>query len=261
MIPSAGTVVRAGTALPGLAGAVILVTGGSRGIGLALCRALAEQGAHPVPVARNREALDTALDGIRERDPGATGVSADVRDGAAMERAVEEVLDRHGRLDGLVNNAGIARDALLLRMSDEAWGEVMDTNLRGVFAATRAAVRPMIKARRGRIVNVTSVVGLTGNAGQANYAAAKAGIIGFTKSIAREVASRGITVNAIAPGFVETDMTASIPSAERERLLERIPLGRYGTGADVAGAALFLLSDAAAYVTGAVLRVDGGLAM
>jgi 3-oxoacyl-[acyl-carrier protein] reductase len=178
-----------------------------------------------------------------------------------VEAALKRVLDAHGRIDGLVNNAGVTRDNLVLRMKDEDWQAVLSTNLTGVFLCTQAALRPMIKQRSGRIVNITSVVGLIGNAGQANYAASKAGVVGFTKSVAREVASRGITVNAVAPGFVETDMTAAMTDKAREAVLAAIPMGRVGRPEDIAGAVAFLVSDAAGYLTGQVLGVDGGFRM
>jgi 3-oxoacyl-[acyl-carrier protein] reductase len=242
-------------------GKVVLVTGASRGIGRAIAEALASAGATVVLGARDETKLAEAVDAIVTAGGSASAVPLDVCRRESVDTAMAAVLERHGRLDGLVNNAGITRDNLLLRMKAEEWEAVLSTNLTGVYHCTQAALRPMLKQRSGRIVNVTSVVGITGNAGQANYAASKAGVIGFTKSVAREVASRTITVNAIAPGFIDTEMTAAMTDKAKEAVASSIPMGRVGKPEDVAGAALFLLSDAAAYVTGQVLGVDGGFHM
>jgi 3-oxoacyl-[acyl-carrier protein] reductase len=244
-----------------LTGRVSLVTGASRGIGRAIARALAAEGATVVLGARDPVRLAEAVAEIAGEGGRAEAVSLDVADRAAVEAAVAGILTTHGRLDHLVNNAGITRDNLLLRMKAEEWEAVLATNLSGVFHCTQAALRPMLKQRSGRIVSVTSVVGLTGNAGQANYAASKAGILGFTKSVAREVASRSITVNAVAPGFIETDMTAAMTDKAREAVVAAIPMGRVGRPGDVAAAVTFLVSEAAAYITGQVLGVDGGFHM
>jgi len=244
-----------------VSGKVVLVTGASRGIGRAIAEALAAAGAAVVLGARDEAKLAQAVDAIVSAGGRASAVSLDVCHRESVDAALAAVLQRHGRIDGLVNNAGITRDNLLLRMKAEDWEAVLATNLTGVYHCTQAALRPMLKQRSGRIVNVSSVVGITGNAGQANYAASKAGVIGFTKSIAREVASRAITVNAVAPGFIDTEMTAAMTDKAKEAVASSIPMGRVGKPEDVAGAALFLLSDAAAYVTGQVLGVDGGFHM
>jgi len=238
----------------------VLVTGGSRGIGRALVAAFAKQGAKVTFTGTNDEA---GAESLRRAGGGdaVRYVKADVSDPAAAKAAVDAAVAHGGGLDVLVNNAGITRDNLLMRMTDEEWDAVLGVNLKGTFLTTRAATRSLMRSKRGRVINVTSVVGLVGNAGQANYAASKAGVIGFTQSVARELAGRGVTANAVAPGYVETDMTAALPPAAATALKEKIPLGRLGTVEDVAGVVLFLASPAAAYVTGQVICVDGGMVM
>jgi len=240
-------------------GKVVLVTGGSRGIGRACAVAFARAGGTVVlTYARNQAAAEEAVRLAGQRTRAAR---LELADAAAGGQCVAEVLGREGRLDVLVNNAGIAVDGLAVRVKDEDWDRQLDTNLKGAFALCRAAARPMMKQRSGAIVNLVSVVGEMGNVGQAAYAASKAGLVGLTKALARELASRNIRVNAVSPGFIQTDMTSTISDEMRTRLLESIPLGRLGTAEEVAAAVLFLASDAASYTTGAVLRVNGGMYM
>jgi 3-oxoacyl-[acyl-carrier protein] reductase len=244
-----------------LSGKVALVTGASRGIGRAIALRLAADGAHVLAAARDAGRVAEVVAEIAKAGGRAEAVALDVADKSSVESAFAALLATHGRLDILVNNAGVTRDNLLLRMKVEDWDQVLATNLTGAFLCTQAALKPMIKQRGGRIVNITSVVGLAGNAGQANYAASKAGLIGFTKSVAREVASRNVTANAVAPGFIETDMTAAMTDKAREAVVSAIPLGRVGQSGDIAAAVAFLVSDEAAYITGQVLAVDGGFHM
>lgn len=245
-----------------LTGRVALVTGASRGIGRAVAVTLAGAGAAVIVNYReNAAAAEQTVATITAAGGQATAVQADVAQAADVERLVKATLAAYGRLDILVNNAGVTRDTLILRMKDDDFDQVINTNLRGTFLCTRAALRPMGKQRGGRIINLASVIGLIGNAGQANYAAAKAGIIGFTRATAREMASRGITVNAVAPGFIETEMTGALGDETRKAILESIPLGRFGQPEEVAGLICFLASDAAAYITGQTFAVDGGMVM
>ena len=244
-----------------LSGRTALVTGAGRGIGRATAVRLATDGARvAINFKGNVAAAEETRALVAAAGSEALLVQGDVSEEADADRVVKEALAYGGgKLDILVNNAGITRDNLLLRMSLEEWDAVLDLNLRGTFLVTRAAMRPMMKARAGRIVNVASIAGVVGNAGQANYSAAKAGIIGFTKTVAREMASRNITANAVAPGFIPTDLTSIVPQAVQDALLKQVPLGRFGTVEDVAHAIAFLASDDAAYITGQVLVVDGGL--
>jgi 3-oxoacyl-[acyl-carrier protein] reductase len=239
---------------------VVIVTGASRGIGRGIAEVLAGRGAHVVAAARSDNAAP-AVEGIRSAGGSAEAASLDVTDTASVEALVDDVLTRHGRIDVLVNNAGIARDQLMLRMKREDWDEVITTNLTAAFTCVHAVLKPMIKRRTGRIISISSVVGQMGNAGQANYAASKAGLIGFSKALAREVASRNITVNVVAPGLVDTDMTKAVGEKAQAEWISLIPLQRLGTPQDVASAVCFLASDEAAYITGQVLAVNGGMYM
>lgn len=238
-----------------------LVTGAGRGIGRAIANRFAEEGARVAVVSRTLENANTVADELRSKGANATGFSIDVSDPEATEAGITAILNEFQTIDILVNNAGVTRDGLLMRMPLEDWNTVIDTNLRSAFVVTKTLARQFAKLRSGSVINVASVVGLKGNVGQANYAASKAGLIGMTKSVAKELAARGIRVNAIAPGFITTDMTDAMPDKAREAILSQIPLGRLGAVEDVAEAALFLASDAASYITGHTLSVDGGMAM
>jgi 3-oxoacyl-[acyl-carrier protein] reductase len=239
-----------------LAGQAALVTGGSRGIGLAIAQRLHAAGAKVAIAARD---AGRAADAAASIGSDVIAVGCDVADASQVDRAVQEAEAGIGGIDILVNNAGLTRDNILLRLADDDWDAVLDANLKGAFHTTRACIKGMMKRRCGRIISITSVVGLTGNKGQANYAASKAGLIGFTKSVAREYASRGITANCVAPGYITTDMTNALPDEARKALLDSIALGRLGSPDDVAGAVLFLASSLAGYITGQVLVVDGGM--
>jgi 3-oxoacyl-[acyl-carrier protein] reductase len=243
-----------------LSGKVALVTGGSQGIGEAIAKRLAAAGAHLIVAARNETKARAVAEAIEASGGAAEPLALDVADPASVAAGFKAVVEKHGKLDVLVNNAGITDDGLILRMPKEAWDRVIATDLTGVFLAAQEAAKVMIRKKvAGRIINITSVVGLMGNPGQTNYAAAKAGVVGFTKALAREIGSRGITVNAVAPGYIETAMTDAMTDEAKKALVGQIVLGRLGTGADVAGAVLWLASEDAAYVTGTCVNVSGGL--
>jgi len=244
-----------------LSGEVALVTGASRGIGRAVAAALAAEGASVAGTATTQAGAERIAETLAEAGGRGSGVVLDVADPASVEAAMARVDAELGAPTILVNNAGITRDNLLMRMKDEEWSAVIETNLSALYRLSKACLRPMMKARRGRIVNIASVVGLSGNAGQTNYAAAKAGMMGFTKSLAREVGSRGITVNCVAPGFIDTDMTRALGDAQREELLKGVPLGRLGRAEEIASAVVYLVSPGAAYITGETLNVNGGMYM
>ena len=245
----------------GLKGKVAIVTGGAQGIGYAVAERFAAEGARVIITSRDGTKAEEAAEALKKKGGDARGLSAVIDDRDSVKNLFDGVIEAYGSIDALVNNAATVRDTLLMRMKQADWDEVMRVNLGGVFVCTQAVIRQMMRQRSGRIINLTSIVGLSGNAGQANYAASKAGIIGFTKSVAKEVGSRGITVNAIAPGYIETAMTASLPEAIRTAFVDATPLSRSGQPGDVAGIAAFLASDDAAFITGQVMRVDGGMGM
>lgn len=240
---------------------VAYVTGGSRGIGEAIVAALAADGHHVVAVARNKEKLDAVIKSLTEKGLSAEAASVDIADSGALTAHIEQTIEKHGRLDILVNNAGITRDGLFMRMEDSDFDDVINTNLKSAFVACRAAARTMIRAKWGRIINISSVSGIIGNAGQVNYAASKAGVIGMTKSIARELAGKQVTANCVAPGFITTDMTDVLPQQIKDKVVELIPLRRFGTVQDIAAMVSFLASEKSGYITGQVMAVDGGMTM
>jgi len=243
-------------------GKVAIITGAGRGIGKAIAERLASEGADVVICDIDEEAAERTAEEIKNKySVKAIAIRADVANGEEVNSMVEETIKNFARIDFLINNAGITRDSLLLRMSEEEWEKVISVDLKSVFLCTKAVVRHMMRQRFGRVVNISSVIGLRGNVGQANYSAAKAGIIGFTKSIARELAGRNITVNAVAPGYIQTEMTERLPQEVKEEMLKQVPLGRPGQPEDVAGVVAFLCSDDASYITGEIIRVDGGMAM
>ena len=244
-----------------LEGQVALVTGATRGIGRAIAQALAKAGATVIGTATTDDGAVKIAEALAAAGNTGTGIRLDVADGPAVDAALADIEQRFGAIGILVNNAGITRDNLLLRMKDDEWDAVMATNLKPAYRLAKGVLRGMMKARSGRIINIGSVVGTSGNAGQVNYAAAKAALVGFTKSLAQEVGSRNITINCIAPGFIDTDMTKALPDAQRTKLLEQIPLGRLGSPEDIAHAVVFLASKEAGYITGATLHVNGGMYM
>jgi 3-oxoacyl-[acyl-carrier protein] reductase len=244
-----------------LKGQVAIVTGGARGIGRAISQSLVREGAHLVISDVNLTEARQTADALATGECRCLAIEANVTDGKAVAEMVDRAMQEFGRIDILINNAGITRDGLLLRMKEEDWDLVLNVNLKGAFHCTKAVLSAMTKQRKGRIVNIASVVGVMGNAGQTNYAASKAALIGFTKSVAREYASRGITANAVAPGFIDTAMTQNLPAEVREGLMKQIPLGRLGTAEDIAQAVRFLVSDEAGYITGQVIHVNGGMLM
>ena len=240
-------------------GKIVLITGSTRGIGKEIARAFAREGATVMITSRQEQTAAQTAQELIQKGFSACGFGCDVRNLKSVEEMVNKILDKYKTVDILVNNAGTTKDNLLLRMDESDWDEVINTNLRGVFHSTKVVLKPMLKSRAGKIISIASIIGLIGNIGQSNYAASKAGIIGFSKSIAREVASRGITVNVVAPGYIQTDMTAQLREKTREEILKNIPLKRLGTPQDVAGVCLFLASKEADYITGQTILVDGGM--
>ncbi|MCB2181463.1 MAG: 3-oxoacyl-[acyl-carrier-protein] reductase [Desulfobulbaceae bacterium] len=245
-----------------LEGRIAVVTGGSRGIGKAICLALAEKGATVlVNYVSRPDAAEETVSSIKESGGNAAAYQFNVADAGQVQAAIKNIVDDYGKIDILINNAGITRDGLIAMMKENAWDDVLDTNLKGAFNCIKAVSRPMMKKRYGRIVSITSVIGFTGNAGQANYAAAKAGMTGLTRSVARELASRNVTVNGVAPGYIDTDMTRGLPEEVTEKIKAEIPMNSLGTVDDVAAAVLYLVSDEARYVTGQFIHVNGGMFM
>jgi 3-oxoacyl-[acyl-carrier protein] reductase len=240
---------------------VAIITGASRGIGKVIAEQVAKLGAKAICVSRSLADIEKVAEGINKLDFTAIAIACDISDGNQFQELTKSVLEKYGSVDILVNNAGVTKDNLIMRMSDDDWNIVIDTNLKGAFNGTKAVVRHMMRQRSGRIINISSVVGLIGNAGQANYAASKAGLIGLTKATAKELASRGITANCIAPGYIETDMTNRLPEKMKNALIEQIPLGRIGQATDIAATVCFLASDEAGYITGQTFTVDGGMVM
>ncbi|MDR2875196.1 MAG: 3-oxoacyl-ACP reductase FabG [Methylobacillus sp.] len=240
---------------------IALITGASRGIGAAIAQTLGKQGAVVIGTATTQNGADQISAALQQAGIKGSGMALDVNDATQVEAVLKQIAEQFGDITILVNNAGVTRDTLLMRMKEEDWDAVLDTNLKSVWRMSQAVLRPMMKARYGRIVNISSVVGHSGNAGQTNYCAAKAGMTGFTKSLAQEVGSRGITVNCVAPGFIDTDMTKDLPEEQRARLLQQIPLGRLGAAEDIAAAVAFLASPSAAYISGETLHVNGGMYM
>ena len=237
---------------------IAIVTGASQGIGKAISEIFSEAGAHVVCIARNTEKLKKLVSEISKNGNSANYISCDINDGNMIEEAYDSVIKEHKQIDILVNNAGTTKDSLLLRMKEQHWDSVMNTNLKGAYHSTKFVLRQMMRKKYGRIINITSIVGLQGNIGQSNYAASKAGLIGFSQSVAKEVASRGITVNCIAPGWIETEMTKDLPKDMKENILKNIPIGRTGIAKDIAYTALFLASEESKYITGQTITVDGG---